>query len=265
MYKIPDKTVFMGKRIISLPTCESTNSLMLSMAQTDLLNEGTTIITENQTGGRGQGGNQWEAEPGANLTFSVYLKPNFLLPSQQFLLNMAVGLAVCDCVLEILSIVPLSLSIRREEALIVKLKWPNDILVSSKKICGILIENQIQGQQFSQSVVGIGLNINQKEFEFPLASSLSILASMDFNKSEIFERLLMKLENRYQQLMAKDFKKLTEDYYSVLFWKDEEHEFQTGEIKFRGKIKGVDEVGRLLVLVNRETKRFDFKGIKFVQ
>ena len=265
MYKIPDKTVFMGKRIISLPICESTNSLMISMAQTDLLNEGTIIITENQTGGRGQGGNRWLAEPGANLTFSFYLKPDFLPPSRQFLLNMAVGLAVCDCVLEILTLTSLPESKAPAEDLVVKLKWPNDILVNAKKICGILIENQIQGQQFSQSVVGIGLNINQKKFEFPSASSLSMLAGMDFNKSEIVERLLMKLEERYRQLRAKDFKKLTEDYYSVLYWKDEHHEFQSGEKLFKGTIVGVDEVGRLMVFVNGETTSFDFKAIKFIQ
>ena len=256
MYKIPDKTVFMGKKIISLPACESTNSLMISMAQGSRLDEGTIIVTENQTVGRGQAGNQWISEPGANLTFSVLLKPGFLEPNQQFYLNMAVGLGICDAVSEII--------LTHKDDLEVKLKWPNDVLVNGKKVCGILIENQVQGQQYAQAVAGIGLNVNQTNFEWPLASSLSLCAEADLDKGKLFDLLLTRLETRYEQLRIKSFKALKDDYYRILYWKDERHEFSSNGQTFTGTIKGIDEIGRLLVQDVERLQSFNFKEIKFL-
>ncbi len=252
MHKIPDKTVFLGKKIISLPACESTNSLMISMAQANWMDEGTIIISENQTEGKGQAGNKWVSEPGANLTFSILLKPTFLGPARQFYLNMAVSLGVADAVFQLTGVET-------------KIKWPNDVLADAKKVCGILIENQVQGQQLSQSVVGIGLNVNQKVFEWPKASSLSLCAGMDFDKSRVFEMVLEKLDARYVQLKENNFQKLKSDYYSYLYWKDEAHEFSSDNKTFNGTIKGIDETGRLLVLVEGEELSFNFKEIKFLK
>jgi BirA family transcriptional regulator, biotin operon repressor / biotin---[acetyl-CoA-carboxylase] ligase len=251
MYKIPDKTVFMGKKIISLPSCESTNSLMISMAQADKLEEGSIIITENQTSGRGQAGNRWVTEAGTNLTFSALLKPVFLEPSNQFYLNMAVGLAMHDAVTDFV--------LTKTEV-----KWPNDVMVDGKKVCGILIENQIHGQQFTQAVIGIGLNVNQKNFEWPQASSLCLCAGRYFSKAEVLEKVLMQLENRYHQLKKKDFNGLQHDYHAALYWKDEAHEFmQDGKI-FSGTITGIDEVGRLQLRMAEGIRKFNFKEITFV-
>jgi BirA family transcriptional regulator, biotin operon repressor / biotin---[acetyl-CoA-carboxylase] ligase len=254
MYKIPGKTHFLGKKIISLPSCESTNSLMVAMTESCLLEEGAVIITEHQTNGRGQARNQWTSEPGANLTFSVLLNPTFIEPSQQFFLNMAVGLSVCDCVSEILG-----------WHAHVKLKWPNDILVGGKKICGILIENQIQGKLLSHSIVGIGLNVNQKKFEWPEASSLSLYSSFDYDKENILRILFQKLEGRYAQLKGKSLEKLKDDYMAVLYWHGEDHEFQSQGKVFMGRIEGVDEVGRLQVMVNGGLVKYNFREIKFLR
>ena len=259
MYKIPDKTVFIGKKIISLPICESTNSLMISMAQSQRMEEGTVIITENQTSGRGQSGNQWVVDAGANLTFSVFLKPSFIEPSQQFWLSMAVGLAICDSISEVLNG-----QSPENVGWSVKQKWPNDILINAKKVCGILIENQIQGNQLAQSVVGIGINVNQKYFEWNTASSLSLFLGYDLNNAEVFESVLVKLEARYEQLRRGDFQKLKDDYYAVLFWKGEEHQFQDGKKIFTGIVEGIDEAGRLLVKLSSGIERFNFKEIKFL-
>jgi BirA family transcriptional regulator, biotin operon repressor / biotin---[acetyl-CoA-carboxylase] ligase len=254
MYKIPRKTVFIGKRIISLSSCESTNSLLISMAQTDRLDEGTVLVAEEQTAGRGQAGNRWVAERGANLTFSVLLRPNFIDASQQFYLNMAVGLAVRNAILD-----------THGAQWRVDVKWPNDVMVAGKKVSGILIENQVQGQRLSQSVVGIGLNVNQKSFEWPEASSLSLMLGRDFDKAKVFEDLMTALDERYLRLRQRDFQKLKADYISVLFWRGEEHEFESQGKSFLGVIEGVDEVGRLLVQAGGGTQRFDFKAIKFLQ
>jgi len=252
MYKIPANTVFMGKKIISMPVCESTNSLMLSMVQSGWLEEGTVIIAESQSGGRGQAGNRWISEPGLNLTFSVLLRPGFLEPVQQFYLNIAAGLAVHDTILEVIG----------HE---VNIKWPNDIMIQGEKVCGILIENQLQGQQFSQTVVGIGLNVNQKKFEWTNATSLSLYSGVDFEKAIVLDTVLVKLENRYEQLRSKSFKRLKDDYYSVLFWKDEEHEFKAEEKIFSGIIQGIDEVGRLQVMVDGKISVYNFKEISFLK
>ena len=252
MYKIPDKTVFMGKKIISLPLCESTNSSLINLAQNDRLEEGVILITENQTKGRGQAGNRWVSEPGANLTFSVLLRPTFVEPTSQFFLNIVVGLGICDAVKEFINQK-------------VQVKWPNDVLTDGKKICGILIENQVQGQQLLQTVVGIGINVNQKNFEWPQASSLSVCAGMDLDRTKVLETILIKIEGRYEQLRSKGYQKLKKDYYSVLYWKDEPHEFSSGEKIFSGTIQGIDEAGRLLVLVSGKTVNFNFKEINFLQ
>jgi len=165
---------------------------------------------------------------------------------------MAVGLGICDAVAEILGDV-------------VKVKWPNDVMVKGKKICGILIENQLQGKQFSQAVVGVGLNVNQKEFEWPNATSLSLCAEVNFDKVDVLYKVLKKLENRYEQLRSGIFQRLKNDYYDFLFWKDERHEFQSEEKIFFGIIQGVDEVGRLQVMVDGKISSFNFKEITFLK
>jgi BirA family biotin operon repressor/biotin-[acetyl-CoA-carboxylase] ligase len=252
MYKNPGKTVLIGKKIISLPVCESTNSLMVSMSQKNILDQGTVIITENQTSGRGQAGNKWIAEPGVNLTFSVFLKPTFLEPANQFYLNMAIGLALCHAISD---------SIDNK----VLLKWPNDLMVKGKKVCGILIENQIQGQTLSQSVVGIGLNLNQKAFEWANATSLSVLAGKDFDKQTIFEIMLVRIEAYYNLLFKKKLSTLKEEYYSVLYWKNEEHQFEVQNKLIFGTIVGVDDAGRLQVNSGGKVTGYNFKEIKFIQ
>ena len=219
MYKIPGKTVLIGKKIISLPDCESTNSLMATMSQNSVLDEGTVIIAENQTKGRGQAGNKWISQPGVNLTFSVLLRPVFLEPTQQFYLNMAIGLALCHAI---------SNSVHHK----VWLKWPNDVMVDDKKVCGILIENQIQGQVLSQSVAGIGVNVNQTAFEWPHATSMKLLLGIDLDKTKIFETILIRIEAYYNLLVKKKLEALKTEYYSVLYWKGEQHRFESNDNSF---------------------------------
>lgn len=250
MYKIPAKTVLIGKKILFVPECDSTNSLLVSMSQNKVLDEGTIVITDNQTKGRGQAGNQWTAAPGVNLTFSVLLKPTFLEPANQFFLNIAVGLAMCHAISD---------SVDKK----VWLKWPNDVMVSDKKICGILIENQVQGAILSQSVVGIGVNINQTSFEWPQATSLRILSGKEVNKSKILEIILIRLEAYYNLLMKRKFSTLRDEYYPVMYWKDEQHQFEVRGKVITGFVRGVDAVGRLLVESDEKVTGYNFKEIKF--
>ena len=188
MYKIPGKTVFLGKKIINLPACDSTNSLLISMAVKGKLEEGTILSTPNQTKGRGQGGNTWKSEPGLNLTFSILLHPNFLEPSRQFFLNMAVSLGIHDALKEIVN--------SR-----IFLKWPNDVLIGEKKVSGILVET---GSQMGRpwAVLGIGINTNQTEFPGPLsvtATSLCMEKAVRYDIDLLFTALSRALERWYRR------------------------------------------------------------------
>jgi BirA family biotin operon repressor/biotin-[acetyl-CoA-carboxylase] ligase len=242
----------MGKKIISLPSCESTNTVLASLADANRLEEGSVVITENQTKGRGQAGNLWVTEPRANLTFSVLLKPVFLEPGRQFFLNMVVGLAVCDAIKSVADLPAL-------------VKWPNDVLVNDRKVCGILIENQLHGQQFVQAVVGIGLNVNQERFSHDGAASLKNLANRNFDRSVVLNVLLESLEVRYSQLKKGAFETLTKKYHELLYRRAEQHAFEANGKEFFGIITGVDDIGRLCIDTDKGERKFNFKEIKFIQ
>ena len=108
------------------------------------------VTAYRQTAGQGQRGNSWEAEPGKNLTFSILYRPAGLPPMAQFAMSEAVALAVVDF-----------LGVHGLEA---KVKWPNDIYVGDRKICGILIRHSITATCVDYSVIGVGINANQTEF-----------------------------------------------------------------------------------------------------
>jgi BirA family transcriptional regulator, biotin operon repressor / biotin---[acetyl-CoA-carboxylase] ligase len=251
LYKILANTLFIGKKLIFMPECHSTNTLGLELCQQSHAPEGTLVITDRQTSGRGQRGNTWESHPGMNLTFSLILKPTFLAIKDQFLLSMITSLAIRDYLATMCSDP-------------VVIKWPNDILIKQLKICGTLIENQLTGEQFSYAVIGIGLNVNQKQFNNPMATSLSLIVGKSFELQEVLEGLLSHLESRYLQLRQGSAQQVKEDYLKYLYRFNEHHAFQSGDDQFWGKILGISEQGRLRVLIHDQEKDFGIKEISFV-
>ncbi len=251
MYKIPANTVFMGKNLVFVPECHSTNDLALQLCQQLTTSDGTIIITANQTAGRGQRGNTWHVEPGMNLTFSCILKPTFLAVKDQFYLNIITSLAVRDYLIE-------------KTAAIIQIKWPNDVMVSNKKIAGILIENQLQGNSFSSSVVGIGLNINQKLFPINTATSLCQITEQVYDLNAELEQLLHKLEARYLQLKSGKKNTLLDDYLNVMYWRNELHTFVANDQSFNGTIVGLDDLGRLKVNTAQGERVFGMKEIQYL-
>lgn len=149
--------------MIEIDTVESTNSLMKE--RLDTLPHGTVIQAREQTAGRGQRGNTWEAEPGMNVTMSLLLKDLPVEPRRQFAISEAVALAVADAVARRL---PPALASH------VAVKWPNDIYVDDRKIAGILIECGIRGAELTYAVAGIGLNINQTIFRSDAPNPVSL-------------------------------------------------------------------------------------------
>jgi BirA family biotin operon repressor/biotin-[acetyl-CoA-carboxylase] ligase len=223
----------MGKNLVDLPECESTNSYAADLTSKGNPAEGTVVITSRQFLGRGQRGNSWVTQAGANLTFSIILYPRFLAPGNHFALSQAMSLAVRDFLIH-LGITD------------VAIKWPNDTMVDDKKICGILIENTVRGQVLSQSIVGIGLNVNQVEFSLPMATSVRLVTGRSHDLSWMLGELLKYVEARYMQIKQQRTR-VNEEYLDNLFWKDEPHQFETQGNAFNGVIEGVDASGRLRV------------------
>jgi BirA family biotin operon repressor/biotin-[acetyl-CoA-carboxylase] ligase len=251
LYKIPATTLFFGKNLIFMPECHSTNNEMLLLCQKGSPPEGTLIITAQQSAGRGQRGNVWLAEPGKNLTFTLLVNPAFLAVQKQFYLNIFVSLGILDY-------------LTTDQDLKVQIKWPNDILVGKKKICGILIENQISGTTLSSSCIGIGLNVNQRQFDVPAATSIISEKESETNLPSVLESLLGSLEARYLQLRAGKYDQLVADYLSHLYLRGEPSQFSDSAGSFNGTIKGIDHTGRLVIFNGRSERSYDLKEIRYL-
>jgi BirA family biotin operon repressor/biotin-[acetyl-CoA-carboxylase] ligase len=243
----------MGKQVISLPSCHSTNDLMAQMSAKNQLHEGAIIITKHQTKGKGQRGNQWDSPEGKNLTFSILLKPNFLKPSQQFELNRMTTLALLD--------VAKNLSSDAK----VFVKWPNDLILNKKKVAGILIENSINQNSISESIVGIGLNVNQTEDILPTATSLAHQFGKEFDLESLLLDIVQRLEHYYLILRSGDFRFIHELYESKLYLKDKVAFYEDAIGKFNGIIRKVHPDGILEIEDESGAyKKYQFKEVRLL-
>lgn len=249
MYKIPANSLFMGKNLVYVPECHSTNTLASALCQKSPVAEGTVVITDHQTKGRGQRGNEWVSGAGVNLTFSVVLKPS-LPVAEQFSLTIVTSLALHDLLAHF-------------GLPGVKIKWPNDILVNEKKICGILIENSVSGNKIQHSIAGIGLNVNQESFPVATATSLALQAGKKYVLEDVLHELLGKLEARYLMLRAGRKDVLKADYLKVLYRRGERHQFITDEGTQEGMIMDVTDSGQLVVEMLSGRRMYNLKEISF--
>lgn len=221
------------------------------MLKQGLLSNGSLIITDHQYAGKGQRGNIWLSKAGENLTFSVVLKPSFLLPSNNFYLNIITSLSIIEG-LNTIGLPDL------------KIKWPNDIMYKNRKLAGILIENSIQAGKINNSIIGIGLNTNQTDFEKSLlATSLKIILNKQLDLNDVLNEIIIQFEKSYFQLMNKNHHHLRDRYISKLFWINEIHTFKSSKT-FHGIITGVDDTGRLEVKTDGSIQKFNFKEIKYI-
>ncbi len=246
----------LGKyQIIHLQTVDSTNVYAASLIKSEKVEEGTIVWAQEQTSGKGQGDNLWESEPDKNLTFSWILFPFFLPPSHQFLLNKAISLGVYDFINNFILEGTVSI------------KWPNDIYLENNKLGGILISNTICGEVFESAIVGIGLNINQMRFgkEIQNPVSLKQLLGYEVSLQSGLETLINNLDYRYQQLRSGAHEILRNDYRKHLSGYQQWRKFMVGNQTFEGKIDGVDEYGRLVVISRKnESRIFNHGEIEFL-
>ncbi|MDB4088037.1 biotin--[acetyl-CoA-carboxylase] ligase [Flavobacteriales bacterium] len=250
-----DANLFIGKKIIELESVDSTNNYLSKyINETNVLN-GSVILAHNQTKGRGQRGNQWESEDGKNLTFSIYLKTNFISINNNFLLSMAVCNALHELVLN-----------HCENT---EIKWPNDILVSGKKIAGILIENTLKGVNLNYSIIGIGLNVNQSKYnQNNLATSLLLESKIEQDKQVLLNNYFKYLEIQIRKLELNKIEEIKMYYFSNLigFKTELDYLIVKDNIQVKGEIINVKNNGFLVMKINRkEIREFEMKEVKLLK
>lgn len=252
MYKILANTIFLGKDVHFLPECHSTNDTALQLIRNRKAKEGTIVICENQSQGRGQRGSSWISQPGKNLTFSLVLRPEFMDISEQFYLNMTVSNSVRKLLQDYIPNL--------------QVKWPNDLVVPGfGKIGGVLIENTFSGEGWENAVVGIGLNVNQLLFNSENATSLYSLTGNQINLEELFRLLITQLEQGYIQLKKGKWKEIKADYLHHLFLKDRLAKFSSDGKEFSGIITGINQEGKLEIsLQNGDQAVFGLKEVRFL-
>lgn len=240
--------------LLTLKSVASTNSWLKGNAAG--LPHGTVVLTHDQTAGRGQRGNSWEAEPGKNLTLSILLRPEAIHPSKQFLISEMVSLAVVDTLEKFL--VPY---VNRER---ITVKWPNDIYVNDLKIAGILIEHSITSTRIEQTIVGIGLNVNQTQFlsDAPNPVSMAIISNRNFNLDQLTAEIA-------EPIICHRFNdnNIHSSYLSRLWRADGmPHPFRTPDgNEFMATITDVSTSGMLrLRMPDNNIKEFAFKETAFV-
>ena len=235
---------------IQLCNVDSTNNYILTLKGSNSFKEGLIVTTDFQTKGRGQRSNLWESEKEKNLIFSILIEPDIIV-EKQFDLSKIVSVSLIDCLCYF--------------GLRSSIKWPNDILVDRKKIAGILIQNIISKSGIiTHSVIGIGLNVNQRIFNdyIPKATSLSIELKKNFILKEIKFKLLKSLKNNIE--MYREGKSFDLKYIHKLYMKDKVSVFESNSIKFNGIIRGVEDNGKLIVETRGSVKKFAMNEIKML-
>jgi len=244
----------MKARIISLPETGSTNKYATGLLSKERPEEGCVVITDHQTQGKGTDTNTWESEKGKNLTFSLILYPDFKA-DQQFILNKAISLGICDFLHAEL---PQS---------VITIKWPNDIYIGNKKVCGILIQNSVIGNHLDYVVVGIGLNVNQTIFtsDAPNPVSLKMVSGKEYDLNELLQKLLNSIFKKYAQVIPETSQKIENDYLKKLYRLMEWQEFILKGNKILARITGTNAYGQLeLETENRQVFSCDLKEVKFI-
>lgn len=242
-------------RLLEVEETDSTNSLLERLSRAQELAEGTVVSARYQTAGRGQAGRQWYSDAGCNVLISLLLRPVFLQPRHQFFLNQALALAIADTVRHFMP------------GHTVAVKWPNDVLLNGKKVAGLLLECQLEGNSFRQVISGIGLNVNQPQFppSLPLATSFLLESDRWNDPEQVRSHLLQEIGNRYAQLSHGAYERIGKEYMKNLYGLEQMLAFRSGDRRFRGKITGLSAEGKLIIDTGAEHEVFGFKEVEFLQ
>ncbi|MEN9876190.1 MAG: hypothetical protein RLZZ529_1187 [Bacteroidota bacterium] len=240
-------------KLIKLDAIDSTNEFLKGLSAQQDLENFTVVTAENQTKGKGQRGTIWNSEVGKNLIMSVLVRDFLTDINAIFNLNIAFSLAVIA-------------ALKKKNIPDLSIKWPNDILSANKKIGGILIENSIKSDAAILSIVGLGLNVNQTNFEgLPKASSLSIVIGQDLDKEELLSEIMANLEKNVAESLQNPTN-LRQQYVDLIYKKEIPMPFMNqNNKKFMGIIQGISPIGRLLVLLEDDSVvEFDIKEVQML-
>ena len=237
---------------------DSTNSYLRRQIESGFKSDGMVVVyTDDQYAGRGQKGNSWESEPYQNLSFSILIHPTFIVASRQFILSEAMALSI----VRVLN----RLCVSSQEQFTVK--WPNDIYFNDQKVCGTLIECNLQGKLISDCIIGTGLNVNQQVFvsDAPNPVSLYQIFGREFDRMELLDSILKEFEKIYLQLASGDSSFIRKEYASNLYRKEGYHAYRDVSGAFVARIAQIEESGHLILEdQNGRHRRYAFKEVQFV-
>lgn len=239
---------------IRLDETESTNSYLKKVVKEERPEEGTLVIADFQTGGRGQMGNSWFSSKGDNLLFSLLVYPAQVKANEQFIISRIASLAIKN-----------TLDLFIDD---IRIKWPNDIYWQDKKIAGILIENDLQGDVIDNSVIGVGLNINQEKFpaELPNPVSLRQITGSEYDKQYVLDIFMREFFLLYRELQNEGTTSIEDEYMLDLYRINNYYWFEDANEKFQAKIVNVLPSGHLLLktLETDEERKYAFKEVVFI-
>ncbi|WKK64964.1 biotin--[acetyl-CoA-carboxylase] ligase [Lutimonas zeaxanthinifaciens] len=241
--------------LFKLDATDSTNSYLKQLSKNENLGKWTVVTAKFQTSGRGQKGAVWESERGKNLICSILLKLEGVKAEDQFMLNCAVSTGIHHY-------------LKRFNLPKLTVKWPNDIMSVSRKLGGILIENTLFKGEISQSIIGVGINVNQESFsdDLPAAVSLKQLTGSEMDLEIFLQDLLNSIQNKFALVFENRYGELKSQYEANLYRKDKVHTFKNfkGE-QFSGIIRGVNYQGTLQIeRENGSMDSYNFKEVSYL-
>jgi BirA family transcriptional regulator, biotin operon repressor / biotin---[acetyl-CoA-carboxylase] ligase len=243
-----------GTSVIMLHSVDSTNKYAYQLLHREKVIDGTVILADFQTQGKGQGKNTWHSEAGLNILCSVILHPDFLSAERQFYLSMCVSNAIVDLL--------------KSYHCDAQIKWPNDILINGQKIAGLLIENIIQGRKIQSAIIGIGININQTAFPHDIQNptSLSLETGAPYDLRTVSQELIKQLSIRVSELHQQHYPGIKATYLNNLWLMNKWADFKDHAGIFNGRITEISESGELIVLHRTDyvLRSYGFKEIQFL-
>jgi BirA family transcriptional regulator, biotin operon repressor / biotin---[acetyl-CoA-carboxylase] ligase len=241
-----------GDVIIELTEIDSTNNYAMRLINEGMAEHGLVIRTDFQTHGKGQHGNVWMSEESKNLLFTIVMDTTSLPIDSQFMLNAMTTVSIANFMMA-------EFQIRN-----ICIKWPNDIYAGNKKLSGILIENHLRGNTWSNAIVGIGINVNQASFPDLLrASSVFNETGKNHKLKQVLKKFLTLYNQNYMTLLT-DYQLYFNLYNNMLYNQGQVISFIKNHEMYQGKLIGVNTTGELQMEVNGKVKRYKHKEIELL-
>ena len=242
---------FLPENMLVLDSVDSTNNYAMALIQKGEMMTGNAVFALEQTNGKGRRGKHWESNSGSNIMISITTQMQWLSPSRQFELSVAVALGCYELFTKYI-------------LANVFIKWPNDLFIGDSKAGGLLIENILHGTLWQWSIIGIGLNINQEYFEEVnlKATSLKKETGKTYNVLKLGKQLHLIILDKIEELKRGNFDKMFEEYNEHLFARNKLVKLKKNNIVFETKIIGVSSSGQLITKDAFE-RSFNFDEVEF--